>query len=258
MLLFVTINVRALFSLGCFYPQLGKIWKNPNVGLKISFNIWTRLQLSLSTVHFLISFLTQHLGLSIFDPNLGWNNPAFFKVYKTSFLISFFLEMKWPRIDRFSQIHQTWESVKQKCAFLHPLRRVLLAQLKQPHPALHKIGGTCVNVTVRTHTKTHIKHTHTQVGFPGFMGTWFSYTNTHTEESHGVHVEWTGNPCQGRPSRSWPNKQMMSSSVPELGVGDPVLSCLTQSHTIPPLWASLLDFSSFAFSFFLSRAGLTL
>jgi len=24
------------------------------------------------------TFLTQHLGLSIFDPNLGSNNPAFF------------------------------------------------------------------------------------------------------------------------------------------------------------------------------------
>jgi len=38
------------------------------------------LQLSLSTVHYLITFLTQHLGLSIFDPNLAWNNPAFFRV----------------------------------------------------------------------------------------------------------------------------------------------------------------------------------
>jgi len=27
-----------------------------------------------------MTFLTQHLGLSIFDPNLGWNNPAFFRV----------------------------------------------------------------------------------------------------------------------------------------------------------------------------------
>jgi len=27
-----------------------------------------------------IAFLTQHLGLSIFDPNLGWNNSAFFRV----------------------------------------------------------------------------------------------------------------------------------------------------------------------------------
>jgi len=29
------------------------------------------LKLSLSTVHFLITFLAQHLGLSIFDPKLG-------------------------------------------------------------------------------------------------------------------------------------------------------------------------------------------
>jgi len=36
--------------------------------------ILTQLQLSLSTVHFLIAFL------SIFYPNLGWNNPAFYRV----------------------------------------------------------------------------------------------------------------------------------------------------------------------------------
>jgi len=32
------------------------------------FKMLTQLQLSLSTVHFLFTFLTQHLGLSIFDP----------------------------------------------------------------------------------------------------------------------------------------------------------------------------------------------
>jgi len=37
----------------------------------MSFKILTQLQLSLSTVSFVITFLTQHLGLSIFDPNLG-------------------------------------------------------------------------------------------------------------------------------------------------------------------------------------------
>jgi len=46
----------------------------------MSFQILTQLQFSLSTAHFLIGFLLQHLGLSIFDPNLGWNNPAFFRV----------------------------------------------------------------------------------------------------------------------------------------------------------------------------------
>jgi len=29
---------------------------------------------------FEMTFLTQHLGLSIFDPNLGWNNPVLFRV----------------------------------------------------------------------------------------------------------------------------------------------------------------------------------
>jgi len=57
--------------LGCFNPNLGQIWTNPNVGLKMSFKNFAQLQLSDSTVHFLIAFLTQDLGLSIFDPNLG-------------------------------------------------------------------------------------------------------------------------------------------------------------------------------------------
>jgi len=30
---------------------------------------------------FEITFVTQHLGLSIFDPNLGSNNPELFRVY---------------------------------------------------------------------------------------------------------------------------------------------------------------------------------
>jgi len=30
---------------------------------------------------FNVQFLTQHLGLSIFDPNLRWNDPAFFRVH---------------------------------------------------------------------------------------------------------------------------------------------------------------------------------
>jgi len=53
--------------LGCFNPNLGQIWTN--VGLKMSFQILSQqLQLALSIVIFLIAFLTQHLGLSIFDP----------------------------------------------------------------------------------------------------------------------------------------------------------------------------------------------
>jgi len=40
--------------LGCFNPTLDQIWTNPAIGL-----------------HFFITFLTQLLGLSIFDPKLG-------------------------------------------------------------------------------------------------------------------------------------------------------------------------------------------
>jgi len=40
--------------LGCFNPILGQTGTNPNVGLKMKFKN-----------------VTQQLGLSIFDPNLG-------------------------------------------------------------------------------------------------------------------------------------------------------------------------------------------
>jgi len=60
--------------LGCFNPNLVHIWTNPNVGLKMSFkNIQLKVKVE-------VTFLTQHLDLSVFDPNLGWNNPALFRV----------------------------------------------------------------------------------------------------------------------------------------------------------------------------------
>jgi len=52
--------------LGCFQSCLGQIWKNPTVGL----NMW----------------LNQWLGLSIFDPNIGGNNPAFIRVYLSLYM----------------------------------------------------------------------------------------------------------------------------------------------------------------------------
>jgi len=44
--------------LGCLTPILGKIWTNPNIGLKIE----TQLQLSLSAVIFLIAFFNLKFG----------------------------------------------------------------------------------------------------------------------------------------------------------------------------------------------------
>jgi len=44
-----TLNI-----LGCFNPIFGQTWTNPAIGL-----------------NFKITFLTQCLGLSIFDPKLG-------------------------------------------------------------------------------------------------------------------------------------------------------------------------------------------
>jgi len=46
--------VLTLKMQGCFNPTLGQKWTNPAIGL-----------------NFLMTFLTQCLGLSIFDPKLG-------------------------------------------------------------------------------------------------------------------------------------------------------------------------------------------
>jgi len=51
---------------------------------------WVKNGISYLNFHFqlyifFIEFLSQHLGLSIFDPNMAWNNPAFFRVYTDRF-----------------------------------------------------------------------------------------------------------------------------------------------------------------------------
>lgn len=56
--------------LGCFNPNLGQIWYKP-VGLKKSFKN-----------------LTQHLGWSIFDPNLHFSECAILKGGEVSYLNS--------------------------------------------------------------------------------------------------------------------------------------------------------------------------
>jgi len=51
--------------LGCFNPNLGQIWTNPNVSVKNSIKKY-RLQLKVKVevgLQFEITFLTQHLGL---------------------------------------------------------------------------------------------------------------------------------------------------------------------------------------------------
>jgi len=66
--------------LGCFNPNLGEIWTNPNVGLKIQLkNLQLKVKVEVG-LKFEITFLTQHLGLSIFYPSLGSNNSALFRV----------------------------------------------------------------------------------------------------------------------------------------------------------------------------------
>jgi len=68
-----------LNNAGLFEPKFGSNMDKPKFWVKNLISILTQLQLSLSTNFFYCIFLTQHLGLSIFDPNLGWkwNNPAF-------------------------------------------------------------------------------------------------------------------------------------------------------------------------------------
>jgi len=66
--------------LGCFQPNLGQIWSNPNVGLKMQLkNLQLKVKVEVG-FKFETTFLTQHLGLSIFYPNLGSNNPALFRL----------------------------------------------------------------------------------------------------------------------------------------------------------------------------------
>jgi len=53
--------------LGCFNPNLGKILTNPNVWLKCHYkNELLKVKAEVG-----LKMLTQYLGLSIFDPNLG-------------------------------------------------------------------------------------------------------------------------------------------------------------------------------------------
>jgi len=47
-------TLKKYYTLGWFNPNLGQIWTNPNVGLKMSFK-----------------HLTQWLSLFIFDPKMG-------------------------------------------------------------------------------------------------------------------------------------------------------------------------------------------
>jgi len=49
------------------------VWTNPNVGVKMLFTF------TFNCIFFNYIFKPR-LGLSIFDPNLGWNNPACFRV----------------------------------------------------------------------------------------------------------------------------------------------------------------------------------
>jgi len=52
--------------LGCFNPNLGQIWTNPNVGLKRQLkNLHLKVRVEVG-FKFEMTFLTQHLGLSIF------------------------------------------------------------------------------------------------------------------------------------------------------------------------------------------------
>jgi len=68
--------------LDCFNPNLGQTWTNPNVGLKMQLKI-VQLKVKVEVrLKFEITFLTQHLGLSIFYPNLGSNNPAYLECSK--------------------------------------------------------------------------------------------------------------------------------------------------------------------------------
>jgi len=65
--------------LGRLNPNMGQIWTNPNDGLKCNLKKKVQLKVKVEVgLKLEIAFLTQHLGLSIFDPYLGSNDPALF------------------------------------------------------------------------------------------------------------------------------------------------------------------------------------
>jgi len=67
--------------LGCFNPNLGQIWTNPNVGLKMFLTELTQLYI------FSLIFLTQHLGLSIFIwPKFRFKQPSILLYFADFFL----------------------------------------------------------------------------------------------------------------------------------------------------------------------------
>jgi len=65
--------------LGCLTQIWVKYGQTPSVGLKMQLkNVHLKVKVEVG-LKCEIRFLTQHLGLSIFDPNLGSNNPALFR-----------------------------------------------------------------------------------------------------------------------------------------------------------------------------------
>jgi len=67
----MTENSHSKKMLGCFNPNLGQIWTNLKVGLKMQLkNVQLKGKAEVG-LKFEFTFLTQHLGLSIFDPSLG-------------------------------------------------------------------------------------------------------------------------------------------------------------------------------------------
>jgi len=50
--------------LGCFNPDLGQIWTNPNVGLKMKLKKMKQLKVKVEVgLKYEMTFLTQHLSL---------------------------------------------------------------------------------------------------------------------------------------------------------------------------------------------------
>jgi len=81
-----------LKNAGLFQPKFGSNIHKPKCCVKMQLNEQK------------MTFLTQHLGLSIFYPNMGSNNPALFRVYYwyfVLFLLQNIVFLQWNRKLRF-------------------------------------------------------------------------------------------------------------------------------------------------------------
>jgi len=92
-----------------FQPNLGSNMDKPKCWVKNAIQKCTVESESWSWVKILNDILTQHLGLSIFYPNLGSNNPALFRVYYSEVTCYKKRQFTWIQMNQFIRTDQIFQ-----------------------------------------------------------------------------------------------------------------------------------------------------